>query len=306
MQAQTNPNEDTEFNDALRAHGILPPKPPSRSPSPEPPEASEVRNAQLKQATVADLDEEIDLLADDGKGNDEEEKRLIELRRRRMQDLIKEQKKGKFGRVYPIARQDYTREVTDASKEPADGQSAQEEREEEERQRTKGTSVNEEQPQRKGTGVVCFLYNDALETCRLLSGFLDTLAAKYPATKFVSIVGDKCIPNYPDKNLPTMLIYRNGELHRQIVGLRPEIGLDGMKTKLEDIELLLLAVGVIERSTVPGSSSYEPGLQFKDPKKNPEEGEDQDEDEGFGGNRTKTKPTIRSQEEEDAELDWDL
>lgn len=308
-------------NDALRAHGILPPKPPSRSPSPEPPEASEVRNAQLKQATVADLDEEIDLLADDGKGNDAEEKRLIELRRKRLQDLIKEQKKGKFGRVYPIARQDYTREVTEASKEPAEGQAAQEEKEEQERQRTKGTSVsfsaadedstpstqiNEEQPQRKGTGVVCFLYNDALETCRLLAGFLDTLAAKYPATKFVSIVGDKCIPNYPDKNLPTMLIYRNGELHRQIVGLRPEIGLDGMKTKLEDIELLLLAVGVIERSTVPGSSSYEPGLQFKDPKKNPEEEEDQDEDEGFGGNRTKTKPTIRSQEEEDAELDWDL
>ena len=185
-------------NDALRAHGILPPKPPSRSPSPEPPEASEVRNAQLRQATVADLDEEIDLLADDGKGNDEEEKRLIELRRKRMQDLIKEQKKGKFGRVYPIARQDYTREVTDASKEPAEGQAAQEEREEQDRQRIKGTSVsfsaadedstpstqiNREEPQRKGTGVVCFLYNDALETCRLLAGFLDTLAAKYPATR---------------------------------------------------------------------------------------------------------------------------
>lgn len=43
----------------------------------------------------------------------------------------------------------------------------------------------------------------------------------------------QCIPNYPDRNLPTLIIYRNGELHRQIVGLRPEIGLDGMKTKCE-------------------------------------------------------------------------
>lgn len=30
-----------------------------------------------------------------------------------------------------------------------------------------------------------------METCQLLSGYLDTLAAKYPSTKFVSIVGDK-------------------------------------------------------------------------------------------------------------------
>lgn len=110
-----------------------------------------------------------------------------------------------------------------------------------------------------------------METCRLLSGYLDRLAAKYPSTKFVSIVGDKvsyplrsrlltlwssappsatsilfylaltsllsefhqCIENYPDRNLPTLLCYRNGELHRQIIGLRPEIGLSGMDTKLE-------------------------------------------------------------------------
>lgn len=71
-----------------------------------------------------------------------------------------------------------------------------------------------------------------MDTCQLLAGYLDTLAAKHPATKFVSIVGDQCIPNYPVHNLPTLLIYRAGELRRQIVGLRPEIGLDGMNTKL--------------------------------------------------------------------------
>ncbi|KAK0520032.1 Proteolipid protein 2 [Tilletia horrida] len=86
-----------------------------------------------------------------------------------------------------------------------------------------------------------------METCRLLGGYLDTIAAKNPETKFVSIVGDKCIPNYPDRNLPTLLIYRNGDLHRQIIGLRPEIGLDGMNTKLADVELLLTAVGAIDR-----------------------------------------------------------
>lgn len=78
------------------------------------------------------------------------------------------------------------------------------------------------------------LYNlFSMELCQLLAGYLDQLASKYPNTKFVSIVGDQCIPNYPDKNLPTLLIYRAGELRRQIVGLRPEIGLDGMNTKME-------------------------------------------------------------------------
>ena len=119
---------------------------------------------------------------------------------------------ARFGRVYPISRPDYTREVTDASKEdisPA------------------GTDDS-----RKGTGVVCFLYHTSMDTSKLLAGYLDTLAAKHPATKFVSIVGSQCIPNYPDHNLPTLLIYRNGELRRQIVGLRPEIGLDGLRTTL--------------------------------------------------------------------------
>ena len=45
------------------------------------------------------------------------------------------------------------------------------------------------------------------------------LAALYPSTKFVSIVSDHCIENYPDKNCPTMLVYRAGAMMGQIVGL---------------------------------------------------------------------------------------
>lgn len=83
-------------------------------------------------------------------------------------------------------------------------------------------------------GIKVLIYNhNRMDTCKLLAGYLDILAEKYPSTKFVSIVGDKCIPNYPDRNLPTLIIYRDGELHRQIVGLRPEIGLDGMNTKCQ-------------------------------------------------------------------------
>ncbi len=43
------------------------------------------------------------------------------------------------------------------------------------------------------------------------------LAQRHPHTKFVSIVGDKCIPNLPDARIPMFLVYRNGDVLNQIV-----------------------------------------------------------------------------------------
>lgn len=59
------------------------------------------------------------------------------LRRQKLHELQSLQR-AKFGRVYPIGREDYTREVTDASK----------------------TDGGEAESEGKGTGVVCFLYKD--------------------------------------------------------------------------------------------------------------------------------------------------
>lgn len=303
----------------------------------------------MKNATLEDIDRALEA---DGLGRDgeAEEDLLLKLRKQRLDALERERKLGRFGRVYPISRPDYTREVTDASKQDpeADARGDEEEDEEDdgkyETGAGSGAAGKNPQNKRKGTGVVCFLYKDSIEECRLLAGYLDRLAAKYPATKFVSIIGDQCIPNYPDKNLPTLLVYRNGELFRQIIGLRPEIGLDGLKTKCEgkrsatrhglalvsahtsmllhhfittDIELLLTAVGVVDRSNIPGSRTHQDQISTEaggsgnrdDARaaRDAERDEVQDEDEGFGGsNRKYNKPSVRSQEEEDAELDWDL
>lgn len=65
-----------------------------------------------------------------------------------------------------------------------------------------------------------------------MNAHLTTLAEKYKATKFVKIVGDHCIPNYPDKNLPTLLIYGNNDLQQQLVGLSQ---LGGMNMTLQGI-----------------------------------------------------------------------
>ena len=58
---------------------------------------------------------------------------------------------------------------------------------------------------------------------------LNQLAQLYPSTKFISIISDHCIENYPDKNCPTMIIYRKGEMMGQIVGLS---AMGGDKAKL--------------------------------------------------------------------------
>jgi len=48
--------------------------------------------------------------------------------------------------------------------------------------------------------------------------FFYELSAKFPAVKFLKSVSSVCIPNYPDKNLPTVFVYRDGELRKQFIG----------------------------------------------------------------------------------------
>lgn len=59
----------------------------------------------------------------------------------------------------------------------------------------------------------------SIPECGLLLRCLEELATKYPATKFVKIISTDCIPNYPDCNLPTLLVYNNGAVKANYVGL---------------------------------------------------------------------------------------
>ena len=55
--------------------------------------------------------------------------------------------------------------------------------------------------------------------CGILLQCLEELATKYPATKFVKIISTDCIPNYPDRNLPTLLVYNNSAVKANYVGM---------------------------------------------------------------------------------------
>lgn len=41
---------------------------------------------------------------------------------------------------------------------------------------------------------------------------LAEVAKKHPNTKFLKIVADKCIENFPDTKVPALLVYKSGKL----------------------------------------------------------------------------------------------
>ncbi|KAI0320294.1 thioredoxin-like protein [Amylostereum chailletii] len=205
-----NPNEDTEFNEALRKHGILPPREPT-PPSPSPP-PSPTFSDLLDDFTSSELQE----LAADA-ADDTAERAIERHRRERLLQEAKEARRARFGEVIPIGRDDYTREVTEASQVDEEGDD-------------KG----------RGTGVVCFLYKDGIPRSDRAFQHIRTLAKKHPRTKFVSIVGDKCLPNLPDTRVPMFIVYRKGDIVTQVVSW----GADRDR-KIEELEALLIVAGAI-------------------------------------------------------------
>ena len=56
------------------------------------------------------------------------------------------------------------------------------------------------------------------------------MARKFGDIKFCEIKADMCIENYPERNTPTILVYKDGDIRRQIVTL---IELGGARTSMK-------------------------------------------------------------------------
>jgi hypothetical protein len=56
------------------------------------------------------------------------------------------------------------------------------------------------------------------------------LAKRFGDVKFCQMRADLCIEGYPDKNTPTVLIYKDGDIKRQIVTL---MQLGGPRTSVQ-------------------------------------------------------------------------
>jgi len=274
-----NPNEDTEFNEILRKHGILPPRPATPK-TPSPP-GSPTFDDLLNDSTAAELERLGERLKND------EQLRQVEAQRKRVLAAERRSRRdARFGEVLPISREDYTREVTEAS------------------------AINaEDDDNERGTGVVCFLYKDGLPRSDKAFAHIRTLAAKYPRTKFVSIVGDKCIANLPDVRVPMIILYRKGEIRNQLVAWG-----GAQERTQDDLEAMLLLTGVVDPSDAVVART-----QDKDEEDNlsDEDEEDWDEEPAFNGRAAATgtvnarapkniRGPARKGDDSDSDFEFDL
>ena len=72
---------------------------------------------------------------------------------------------------------------------------------------------------------------------RLLTEMWRQLAKKFGEIKFCEMRADMCIEGYPERNTPTILVYRDGDIKKQVVTLG-ELG--GEQTTIEGTFRLFL------------------------------------------------------------------
>ncbi|PKI59263.1 phosducin-like protein 3 [Punica granatum] len=174
----------TQWDDIQRKLGNLPPKPPAFKPPSFAPAPDSDALPKDKSWIDDKTEQELEDLEDDPDLDDD--RFLVEYRKKRLAEIREAVKVQKYGSLIPISGSDFVREVSQAPPE---------------------------------VWVVVILYKDGIQECGVLMQCLDELAAKYPATKFVKIISTDCIPNYPDRNLPTLLVYNNGAVKANYVGL---------------------------------------------------------------------------------------
>lgn len=249
VQVQVNESEDTEWNDILRKHKIIPEKP--KDLEPEIQEALvEARHRHHENRLEDKTLDELDALEDD-----EDEAFLNQYREKRMAEIRQLDRKAMYGQVYPIQKVDYARDVTEESKKAF---------------------------------VLLFLSSSsggANVESRVLGELWPVMARKWGDVKFCEIRANMCIEGYPERNCPTILVYQDGEIRRQIVTLAE---LRGPKTDVTDLERLLIQLGAIKE----GDSR----LRGHD---------EDDDDDGRDVRRGFNNSARRKDDNEDDDDDWD-
>lgn len=203
-----DPNADTEWNDILRKKGILPPKDSLQDSEQD----AEEEQRALQQSVVKTYEDmTLEELEDNEDEFNEEDERAIEMyRQQRLAEWKATQLKNQFGEVLEISGKDYVQEVTRAS---------------------------------KGLWVVLHLYKQGIPLCALINQHFSGLARKFPNVKFVKAISTTCIPNYPDRNLPTVFVYLDGDIKAQYIG---PLVFGGMNLTRDELEWKLAESGAVK------------------------------------------------------------
>jgi len=173
--------ESTQWEDIQRKLGNFAPK--------AKPEKAKAFKPAAERDRVADLieaeeQEDLEQLEDDFA----DDSFLEQYREQRLKQLKEDAANRGYGAVVSIVREQFVAEVTQGSKD---------------------------------VWTVVHLYKDKVPDSAQMGECVQQLAAKYTRTKFVKIISNDCIPDYPDRNLPTLLIYKDTECKHNLVGKLP-------------------------------------------------------------------------------------
>ena len=203
IQVEVDPTEDTEWNDILREHGIIPEKPKDPRELEEDRMEDELRQQhsnRLENKTLNELNELED---------EEDEGFLEKYKQKRIAQIRHLANKARFGQVYEVNKPEYKKEVTETSK--------------------------------QCFVVVHMSLHSSLQS-RILAHLLNMLAPKFPEIKFVDIAANRAVEHYPESSCPTLLIYKDGDVTKQYVTLLGLAGNQTKLTDIEDMLIEVNAI----------------------------------------------------------------
>ena len=160
----------------------------------------------LEGATLEDLDE----LDEEDEFSDS--RLLDEYRQRRLAELKTAQVQNRFGDLCEISKADWIRDVTDCS---------------------------------QTCWVAVHLYQDSIIECGLVDAAMTALAPRFKYVKFVKIRSTSAVENWPERNLPTIFFYNEGQLKKQLITIK---SIGGKTMQPDDLEWYMVENKIITTS----------------------------------------------------------
>jgi hypothetical protein len=161
------------------------------------------RNDEKTEETNAIFDER-DENDDDEEEEEEEEEFMKSYREKRISEMMqiekeKEEKNNRNEYIH-VSHEEWTKEVTEVS---------------------------------LTHPVLVLLTKENSKACYPLERVMEDVAHKYrlSQTKFRRAEARDIIPNYPERNVPTLILYRNGDVVENIVGIEQFGGMNGVNTE---------------------------------------------------------------------------
>lgn len=95
--------------------------------------------------------------------------------------------------------------------------------------------------------VVVHLYETFNTACRAINAALPSVAKAFPGVKFIKLPATAASETFDPVALPTLVVYRNGEVAHTLIRVSDVVGEHPGK---DDLEWLLCSVGVLESAAV--------------------------------------------------------